>query len=343
METAALRMLDANANRAREALRVLEDYARFALDEQAIALRLKRIRHRLAVVLDARLPDALIHRDAAGDVGKDNKTPTEFSRTALADIVTAAGKRLGEALRVLEEVLKIDSPAAAGEIERLRYDAYDVEQLIGMRLRPAGRFGQVRLYVLITEALCRNPWLETARAAIAGGADCLQLREKTMESGELLSRARALVRVCREANVLSIINDRPDIALLAGADGVHVGQDDLPVAQVRKIVGATPIVGVSTHRIEQLEQAARNGADYVGVGPVFRSQTKPRQFLPGLPYARQVAELGGLPAVAIAGITASNVDEVTETGINAVAVSSAVIGAADVQAAAQAIKSRLVK
>jgi thiamine-phosphate pyrophosphorylase len=196
--------------------------------------------------------------------------------------------------------------------------------------------------VLITESQCKNPWLQTAKNAIDGGADCLQLREKELEGGELLKRARQLTELCRQHNILSIINDRPDIAVLSNADGVHVGQGDLPAVEARKIVGREKIVGVSTHNIEQAKQAVLDGANYIGVGPVFRSPTKPRDFLPGLDYAKQVAGANlPIPAIAIAGITVDNVDEVLATGMKAIAVTAAVVGCEDVAAAAGKLKQKL--
>jgi thiamine-phosphate pyrophosphorylase len=277
-----------------------------------------------------------------GDVGVEIKTEAEGHRSDLNDVVVAAGKRLGEALRVIEEVLKTADASAAARVEKLRYAGYAVEQKIARTLRPR-MFDHVRLYVLITEAICKRPWLETAAEAIAGGADCLQLREKTLEGGELLRRARMLVGLCRENGVLCIINDRPDIALAAGADGVHMGQDDLPAVEARKIIGSRLILGVSTHNLEQARQAVLDGADYIGVGPVFRSETKTRDILPGLDFARQVAKEIKIPAVAIAGITERNVDEVMGTGIKAIAVTAAVAGCEDVRGAAKWLKAKLVK
>jgi thiamine-phosphate pyrophosphorylase len=334
----AARILDANANRAREALRVLEDYARFALDNQAASAGLKAIRHDLAGVLGPHLPGAILHRDTAGDVGTANKTATELQRQDLAHVVLAAGKRLGEALRVLEEILKTVDPAAASAVEKLRYRFYVLEQGLVRTLGRGGRFAGVRLYVLVTESLCRKPWVTAAEEAIRGGADCLQLREKQLESGELLRRARQLSELCRAHGVLCIINDRPDIALLAGADGVHVGQEDLPAIEARKIVGPDKIVGVSTHSLAQARQAALDGADYLGVGPVFPSSTKPRDILPGLDYARAAAGQTHLPCVAIAGITQDNVGQVLATGVSAIAVTAAVMSQDDVAGAAAALK-----
>jgi thiamine-phosphate pyrophosphorylase len=339
---AVLRLLDANANRAREALRVLEDYARFVLDDRALTAGFKELRHELRPALEQVLPEAIVHRDTPGDVGTTIKTTSELARADVEDVVVAAGKRLGEALRSIEEYLKTIYPDASAQVEGLRYRAYDLESRVAQTVRRgAYGFAQVEMYVLITESVCRRPWLQAAEAALMGGADCLQLREKTLESGELLGRAKALVELCHDFGTLSIINDRPDIAVLSGADGVHVGQDDLPAREARRIVGARRVVGVSTHNLSQAKQAVLDGADYIGVGPFFRSSTKSRGFIAGPKYAKQAAEQIRIPAVAIAGITAQNVEQVLATGIRAVAVSAAVLAAEDVEAAARELKGRL--
>jgi thiamine-phosphate pyrophosphorylase len=343
MNPAVLRILDANCNRAREALRVIEDYARFVLNDDVFCAELKQLRHDLAHSTGSFLADAILFRDTPGDVGTATKTPAELSRQDIAHVVTAAGKRLGEALRTIEEYLKTTDPAAAAKVESIRYRFYHTEQQLSQTLRPpACGFAMVRLYVLITESLCKRFWLDAAEQAILGGADCLQLREKTLDSGELLLRARQLVELCRRHKVISIINDRPDIAMLSGADGVHVGQGDLPAVEARKLLGREKIIGVSTHNLDQARQAVRDGADYIGVGPVFRSSTKPRDFLPGLDFGKQIAaENLPIPAVAIAGITLQNADEVLKTGIQAVAVSAAIIAEKEPQAAAARFKEKM--
>ena len=343
MNGSVLRILDANANRAREALRVIEDYARFALDDDSLSSELKRLRHDLTSALAPFLPDAILWRDTPNDVGTGIKIPSELQRDDLAHVVTAAGKRLGEALRTLEEYLKTLDPGSAAQIEQLRYRFYDLEHRIAVTLRPSAcAFAGVRLYVLITESLCKIPWLDAAQQAIEGGADCLQLREKDLDGNEFLVRARLFVELCRQHKVISIINDRPDIALLSGADGVHVGQQDLPARQVRKLIGNAKILGVSTHNLDQAKQAVLDGADYIGVGPFFKSPTKLRDFLAGPDYARQVAGQIKLPAVAIAGITEQNVDQVLATGLKSIAVSSAVLCSSDVRSAAQRLKQKLL-
>jgi thiamine-phosphate pyrophosphorylase len=134
----------------------------------------------------------------------------------------------------------------------------------------------VRLYVLVTAALCRRDWLETAAAAVRGGAGCVQLREKGLGDAELVERARRLRALTREHNALLAVNDRPDIARLAAADIVHVGQDDLAVGEVRRIAGTGILVGKSTHTVAQLEAALAEEPDYVAVGPMYQSATKPQ-------------------------------------------------------------------
>jgi thiamine-phosphate pyrophosphorylase len=338
-----LRLIDANANRAREALRVLEDYARFILNSDPLSGEIKNLRHEMTQALRPLLREAIFHRDTPGDIGTTIKTTGEQSRDDVAGVVIAAGKRTGEAMRALEEFLKISQPANAAKIEALRYRLYDVEQRIVLTLHPRTRFSTVRLYVLITESACRNPWLETAAMAIDGGADCLQLRENQLTDAELFHRAVQLVRICRKNGVLSIINNRPDIALAADADGVHLGQDDMPALPARRTMGNDKIIGISTHNLDQAHRAVTDGADYIGVGPIFKSATKPRDFLAGLEYAAAAVREIAIPKIGIAGIGPENVDKVRAVGISAVAVAAAVTGREDAAAATRELKKMLLE
>src|SRR5688500_4705007 len=159
MNPSVLRILDANLNRAREALRVVEDYARFHLDDGALSGELKQLRHDLAAASAGWAGEAGLHRDTPGDVGSVAKTSSEDVREELVAIGREGGKRLGKGLRTMEEYLKIESPAVAGRVELIRYQFYDVEMRVARTLRPAGRFAAVRLYVLITEAACKWAWM----------------------------------------------------------------------------------------------------------------------------------------------------------------------------------------
>ena len=335
IDPAAARILDANLNRCREALRLAEDYARLTLDDERLCADLKAIRHALAAVTP---PDLDLHRDTPGDVGTSVTTPAEAARRDLGHAVVAACKRFGEASRVVEELLKIAAPADAAAVESARYRFYEIERRLLLTLRPRDRFAAVRVYVLVTESACRRDWLWTAEQALTGGADALQLREPDLPACELLRRAITLRALCRDAGRLLVVNDRPDVAALSRADGVHVGQTDLPAAEARKIVGPRGIVGVSTHDLAQLKRAHADAADYAGVGPVFPSPTKPRDILPGLDFARAAASLDLLPTVAIAGITPANAAEVWATGVTAVAATSAVTAADDPADAARGLR-----
>jgi len=338
----AHRIIDANANRAREALRVLEDAARFVLDDRELCEAIKRTRHDLAAALKLLPGDGgaeLAWRDTPGDVGTGVSTASEMQRAGARDVVIAAGKRLSESLRSIEEYAKtLGAAGVAVGVEQLRYRAYDLEQRLTLAFG-TGRARQWRLCVIVTEALCtHHSWLDVARLAMDGGADCFQLREKMLESRELLERARRLIEMARPRGVSVIVNDRVDIALLAGADGVHVGQRDLSVKDVRKIAGFSLLVGVSTTNIEQARAALNDGADYCGVGPVFATATKDAPggrtdgSVAGLEYVRSYAgHEPSLPShLAVGGIMPANVGEVRAAGAVGVAVSAAVCGAKDV-------------
>lgn len=344
MDPTVARILDANANRAGEGLRVIEDYARFGCDDRAVAARVKAMRHELAAAM-ALLPvdEVLAGRDTPGDTGTTIATDAEYDRPDVATVVAAACKRVAQALRALEEYAKTVDPMAARRFEQLRYTGYDVEQTVLLRSDLRRRMADVRLYVLITEDLCKGDWLATAEAAIIGGADCVQLREKDLPDGELLNRAKALTELAHRHEGMCIINDRPDIARLAGADGVHVGQDDLTVAQARRIAGGNLLVGISTHSPEQIQAAASQNPDYLAIGPMFTSPTKPEaeRHAPRDQLIRSArAEYQG-PVVAIGGIDADNVSDLKAAGVRTVCVCSSVIATADAKAAAGQLKTAL--
>lgn len=337
MDTSVARILDANFNRAREALRVIEDYARFVQDDPAGCEFVKRLRHDFVGCMRQLSGDALLMaRNTPGDVGTSILTASEQCRADARDVCTAATKRLVEALRTIEEYGKTVDPQFALGIESIRYRAYDLEQRALIRGERSARFAGVRFYVLITEALCAGEWLDVASAAIDGGADCLQLREKGLDDGALLARARRLADLCRRRNVVFIVNDRPDIARLADADGVHLGQTDMTIADARRIVGADRLIGVSTHSEEQLKQAVALGPDYIAVGPMFASTTKPQEHTPGPGLLARAVRLTDIPIVPIGGITPQNAGILKEAGAQRVCACSAVIGAPDVAAAARA-------
>ncbi|MFO0926255.1 MAG: thiamine phosphate synthase [Gemmataceae bacterium] len=336
------RILDASFNRAREALRVIEDYCRFGLDDAFLSSQLKTLRHDLTAAIEEHAPpELLVARETQADVGTALSTDSERERGSLAEVVQANLKRLQEALRSLEEFAKVTRPLLAERVESMRYRAYTLERalLLGRSARTV--LQDARLYVLLSRRTCAAALDWTIAEAAAGGAAVVQLREKTLPDSELVALARAVRGWTRRAGVLFLVNDRPDIARLAEADGVHLGQDDLSVKDARRILGPDALIGVSTHSVEQMRQAVLDGASYVGVGPVFASRTKTFDGFAGLEFVRAAAAETTLPAFAIGGITPDNVSEVVEAGLRRVAVSSTIAEADDPQRVARQLVAAL--
>ena len=369
MQDQALRIIDANLNRAREGLRVVEEYARFCLDDAALTQSAKSMRHDLGEAAGsfeaclrttgeavARTRDdgsdvaalssgcsptdnpIVAHRDTVGDVGTTIEAHGEYHRQDAHEVAAAAAKRLTEALRAIEEYGKIFDATFAERIERIRYRAYTLEQRLLLTARSQARFATVGLYVIITEALCRSDWFKTAEAALLGGADCLQLREKSLSDRKLLDRARRLTELCIEHEKLAIINDRPDIAAACGAHGVHLGQDDLDVVAARKLLPSSYIVGISTHSVDQIERAAETVPDYIAVGPMFASSTKPQNRIAGTETLAAARRHTSIPLVAIGGIDETNCDQVLTAAPCCVCVCQSVTGDTDPKRATERLR-----
>ena len=338
--TALLRILDAAANRGREGLRVLEDWGRFALDDAHLTAYLKQIRHDLASALAA-IPwhERLAARDTAADVGTGIRVSSQFNRNNIAEVLTANFLRLEESLRSLEEFGKIIDPTIGCTIERIRYRTYKIQKAIDATRMGLQRLAGARLYVLLDGRSSIAEFEQLAGQLIGAGIDILQLRDKRLGDRDLIDRARRLRKLTQDTATLMIVNDRPDVAALARADGVHVGQDELAVKDVRTVAGPEMLVGVSTHSIEQARQAVLDGANYIGVGPTFPSGTKQFAHFPGVELLRAVAAEIRLPAFAIGGITKENIGQVLSAGFTRVAVSRAVIEANDPGRAAQEIRA----
>jgi thiamine-phosphate pyrophosphorylase len=183
---------------------------------------------------------------------------------------------------------------------------------------------------------------EIVRAAIQGGATAVQLRAKVATTREMVALGQALLAITRPASIPLIVNDRLDVALAIEADGAHVGQDDLPAAMARQILGPERILGVSAETVGQAQQAERDGANYLGVGDVFGTPSKPDAGSPiGIDGLAATVRAVALPVVAIGGITLDNAPAVIAVGAVGVAVISAVVGAADPAAAARQLRERI--
>ncbi len=344
MERGAYRIIDANFNRAREAARAIEEFCRFALNSAPLTERAKQLRHELSACIGRLDAGRLIaSRDTTGDVGVGTRVDAQLERGTLEDSLTAACKRLSEALRVLTEVIRVHDQPLAQSIERLRYASYTLEKDIVLFSRTSEKYRRVRLYLVITSELPAEVLSLTGKCAGAG-ADCIQLRVKGMTDDKLFALAAEFVKMCRDKGALSVINDRTDIAVAAGADGVHLGQNDLPVERARALQLAPLIIGKSTHGLDQLRAACQENPTYVVLGPVFATGTKPDVPAVGLEYVSQAQAVlagTGLGHVAIGGITLDNVEDVLRAGARAIAVCAAVMKAADPAAACRALKEKI--
>jgi thiamine-phosphate pyrophosphorylase len=327
---AVLRILDANLNRAAEGLRVLEEYVRFALDDAHLSRLCKDLRHATVEVAGQLVAtERLAARDTQHDVGTQISTATESARQTIEDVLTANAQRVEQALRCLEEYAKLVVPALAGRFEALRYRAYTLARAIAITGHSRQRLTGACLYVLVDGGDSAEAFVALLRTLLAAGVHAIQLRDKRLSDRILAERARLLRELTRPTQTLCIMNDRPDLAVLADADGVHIGQEELTVKDARTVVGARRLIGVSTHSLDQARQAVLDGANYLGCGPTFPSGTKSFRDFPGLEFLTQVSREISLPAFAIGGISAENVGQVLATGIRRIAVSGAVLDAAD--------------
>jgi len=318
------RIIDANLNRGTEALRVLEEISRFVLNDAEISKELKYIRHQLNNLQEGDYDRLLAARDTENDVGTAIQNPDK--RAGIETIFKANMKRLQQVLRVLEEY--------AG-VENLRYKTYTLEKVMWEKLKSDKGLFSRHLYLVTDSGQFNsdNEFLDAVASALKGGVDMVQLREKNSPANRIIELGRKIKLLCAEYNALFIINDRVDIAYILEADGVHLGQDDIDVASARKILGSSAIIGVSTHAPEQALKAVEDNADYIGVGPVFTTPTKPGRQSVGLEYVKWANKNINIPAFAIGGIDLTNVQEVVKA-IARIAVVRAIINAPSPEKAA---------
>ena len=341
-------MIDANLNRMNEGLRVLEDVARFVLDDAQLSQRLRALRHELARDTKGLRTELLSHRDSDEDVGRhyasssEPKSPVEQAASArtLLDLVAANARRVQESLRVIEELAKLPELSArlnSASFERGRFNLYSLEKDLISRISRRDKREKISgLYVILDrQFLAGRDEMDVAAGIIEAGARVIQLRDKQGSKRELLSVAQKLKELCTKADVLFIMNDYLDLALAVDADGVHVGQKDLPLPVIRKELPVDRIVGCSVTTVLQATKAERDGADYVAVGSIFPTATKKDATMVGLSRLREVRQKVSIPVVAIGGINRTNVGQVLNAGADAVAVISAVLGERDVREAAR--------
>ncbi len=338
------RIIDANLNRIGEGLRLLEDMARLLLNDAALTQQLKTMRHQL-ITVDQTLNQQLLQaRNPAGDVGINLDAPQQIKERELPGVVVANAKRIQQSLRVIEELAKMpDIKLDSEKFKKARFNLYTVERDLLSRMLRRDKLEHIfGLYAIIdTKFLRGRSHLEVAAQVIQGGAKVVQLRDKIQSKRELLPIAQQLKSLCSEHDVLFIVNDYLDLALAADADGLHLGQDDLPVRVARRLLPIDKLLSCSVASVKQAISAKSEGADYIAVGAIYPTESRETTEVVGLEGLRLIKKKVALPLVAIGGINHDNVAEVLAAGASSIAVISAIMGAESPKEAARQIVNKL--
>ena len=313
------RLIDVNYNRATEGLRVAEEVLRhyFFKETSSFFVQIRDMRHALRLLVEDFYPKRLSFRDTENDPGKDTEV---FVRKTHLDLLGANLKRAQEALRVLEECAT--TTASKSAFSQLRFKLYTLEKNLLGKLKRQTKYAVVQKNIYV---ISDDP--KILLKSVKQGINLIQLRDKNASAQQILHKARWLKENLAQLklNPIFILNDRPDLAKLVEADGVHLGQDDLSIAQGREILGSTKLVGKSTHSWEQALKAQEQGADYIGVGPLWETPTKPGRLATGVELAQRVAQELTVPFFAIGGINAQNLLELINADIKRVAIVRAAV------------------
>jgi thiamine-phosphate pyrophosphorylase len=328
------RILDANLDRAREGLRVIEEWCRFGLERAELTATCKQLRQQLG---QWHHPCLRLARNTSTDPGTALTHPLEEQRSQISALLQANLGRVQESLRVLEEYGKLYDPQLAKDCKQMRYQVYELETQLLSRER-LQKLLRSPLYLVTSP---QEQILAVVAAALAGGLSLVQYRDKTSDDSTRLETAQQLCQLCHQHNALFLVNDRIDLALAVAADGVHLGQQDMPIQLARQLLGPQRLIGRSTTNPAEMARAIAEGADYIGVGPVYETPTKAGKAAVGLEYVRYAAAHAAIPWYAIGGIDANNLAPVVAAGAKGVAVVRAIMQAQNPTQATQELLAQL--
>lgn len=334
MDKKVFRIIDSNRNRCAEGLRVLEDIARMILNNATLSSKLKEIRHGIIENLSAINISLISQRDTDRDVGSVLEPITQYNE--LSSIIQANAKRVEEGLRVIEEITKLpDFSQVLGSnvFKQYRFDVYKLEQDLISEIQRINKTNLIKgVYAILDTGILKSKdIINTAQQIINGGASIIQLRDKSTATRELIAIAADLQHLCHHNNVLFIINDFLDIALASNADGLHLGQSDIPINIARKELPIDRIIGCSVQTMEQARKAVEEGADYIAAGSIFPTNTKEDIIVIGLDLLKQLKSEFDIPLVAIGGIKLDNAEQVINSGADALAVITAILNSNNIQ------------
>ena len=297
----------------------------------------KSKRHELATIFkDLKLEKS---RDVASDSGTSIEGSVEYQRQDIRDVLQSNYKRCQQSLRALEEASKIDSADKAKALESMRYLIYEWEAK-SLCLKP---FPNKCLYVLITKKLCKLDPGTVLKQVCDGGASVIQLREKEMEDGEFLRWIEKAQEIADPYDIPLIVNDRVHLVQLTGVQGVHMGQGDLDTKDARALLKPWQWLGRSTHELKQAQQAESEGVDYIGVGPLFPTQTKLHREAVGLKYMQEVNEKTNIPYVGIGSVNEETFPEILKYDPRGLAICTGVIASGSPKESTQVFLKQLVK
>jgi thiamine-phosphate pyrophosphorylase len=325
---AVQRILDANANRCAEGLRVIEELARFVRKDETLQRSMKRIRHDVREAVRSFGINLLMNRDSVTDVGRTVTSRTERDRDSLDGIAQANFSRVQEALRVLEEYGKLIDPQVSARFKELRFEIYTVQREFGLEGPRSMRFPPIPfLYAILDRSFAVPDSFESIiEALLEGGVGMIQYRAKGTGSDLKREEIGLLIDSARSRLVPVIVNDDPSLACETGADGVHLGLEDPSVEDARALLGQGAIIGATVHTMSEFDRLALEAVDYIAIGSVFESSTKRDAPVCGLDFLSSIRRLAGeLPIVAIGGIDPENADSVLDAGADGLALVSALL------------------
>ena len=321
-------IIDANLDRAREGLRVLEDWARFGLGRQEIVVKIKNFRQILG---KNHLEIYKSSRNYIEDKCKGLSHPEQFTRKTSQEVISSNSARVQEALRVIEEFSRNHNQKLCEIASEIRYEIYNLEvELLNYkkRLNLIEKIKTNNLYVITDQ---KEDLLKIIEKILIGGVKIIQYRFKEGNDNYHLDKAIEIKKLCKKYDSLFIVNDRVDIALASNADGIHLGQNDIDVKTARKLLGNSKIIGISANSEIDISNAIRDGCDYLGIGPVFKTSTKIGKQPLGPDKIKSLIGNLRIPWFAIGGINKQNISQLKEVGFKKFAMVSEIMNSEDPQ------------